>query len=367
MVPVTPTHLSEASRFLRRRLFYREQRRFSGSGERICKQIVASCWNGKYLQVSNGNHCQFYSRDIGWCAKSLMLLGFGKQLKKTLAFAIEKMRGAGRITVALTPSGMPFDFPNAPSIDSAAYLLYALKIAKAKKLIDSNAEFLEKSVMHLCKNAVGPDGLPKQILLSGMRDHAVRQASCYDTAALGFLSKNLGELGLHNPLEKIDYAKILRKRYWTGKYFLDDLSGKKTITADANLCPFFWKVINDGEMMKNAMSSVRKEGLDSPLLVRYVAHHDPADKMLWTERLVRGWEKNSYWPQLDAVYLSLLHKISPDAADEKRNQSLQLIEKHGTLFEVYTSEGLPFKTPFYVADEGMLWAGNYARKGATYQ
>jgi hypothetical protein len=29
--------------------------------------------------------------------------------------------------------------------------------------------------------------------------------------------------------------------------------------------------------------------------------------------------------------------------------------KHRTFLEVYNSDGTVYKTPFYVADEGMLW------------
>jgi len=37
----------------------------------------------------------------------------------------------------------------------------------------------------------------------------------------------------------------------------------------------------------------------------------------------------------------------------------ELIEKNGNYLEVFDPDGTPFKSAFYYADEGMLWAANY--------
>jgi hypothetical protein len=36
-----------------------------------------------------------------------------------------------------------------------------------------------------------------------------------------------------------------------------------------------------------------------------------------------------------------------------------LIKEHKNFLEVFNRKGKPFKNPFYIADESMLWAAKY--------
>jgi hypothetical protein len=61
-----------------------------------------------------------------------------------------------------------------------------------------------------------------------------------------------------------------------------------------------------------------------------------------------------------------MQKVDKITADEYEAKYRQLIEKYLGYPEVLTVVGSgdsmevkPFKTPFYVCDQGMLWAANY--------
>jgi len=356
---LAPVHLSEGLRFFRRRLGFSGFRRFDGDAFAICREVVDACWNGRFLQVSSGHYRQVYARDLGWCAPALLALGHRDRVLATLSYAFERWSRAGRITVAITPSGRPFDFPSYPSLDSIAYVFNTLRLVHAKDLVEQHRPFL-KSQVRWVASLVQDDGLPRPIRFSGMRDYAIRQQSCYDTAALGLLSRCLDDLRLQNPLPSASrYAKLLKSHFWTGRHFRDDLSGKDVVTADANIYPFWWGIIKSGKMLKSAVRSLQSEGLDVPFPLKYVRSKSREDKMLWMERFVSGWERDAIWSHMAMPYIELLASFDKRRAKEHLRSYASLIERHGTYVEVFAPSGEPFKTPFYVADEGMLWASQF--------
>ena len=58
-------------------------------------------------------------------------------------------------------------------------------------------------------------------------------------------------------------------------------------------------------------------------------------------------------------YIEVVSKIDRNKAKEYIEKYSELIEKNGNYLEVFDPDGTPFKSAFYYADEGMLWAANY--------
>ncbi len=354
----TLTLASEGIRILshsvRKRLFGRK--RYSGNAKEVCLQIVKECWNGQYFQASTGHFCQFYSRDFGISSRALVKLGYNEEVIRTLDYALGRFRRFNKITVALTPSGKPFDFPGY-GIDSLAFMLIALKNVNNKTIAAKYGSMLVAEAEKIKRKHVDLDtGLTRRDMhFSSMKDHAIRKGSCYDNIMLAVISRELKALRLEDPLKDYNYAKIIKDKFWTGYYFLDDLSGSRHIAGDANIVPFWTEIFDSKEMLKRSISAIKAEGLHIPFPLKYTSK-SVNQKMIGYEFLVKGWEKDSIWTNIGMIYLELLSKVDKETARSHLQKYEALIENHGTVIEVFTSNGQPYSSPFYMADSGMLWA-----------
>jgi len=354
-------HLSEAARIFRRSLKVRSRgfRRYKGNADEICSKIVRECFNGRYFQVSAGHFCEFYSRDFGWCIDSLLKLGWKKEVLKTLSYALEVFSKSKRTATTISPSGKPFDFPfYAP--DSLAYIIRSLARANALSLVRKHKEFLNNEIGKFFRIVIDKDtGLVrKEKYFSSMKDYALRKSSCYDNVMAAVLAENAKKLGLNNPFKGFRYSKLIRDNFWTGSYFLDDLSGNKQVAGDANVFPFWLKVFSSKKMLKAAVSSMQSAGLDDPFPLRYTASRENGNFLL-KELLVQNYEGNTIWTHMGPLFISLVKKIDKENFRHYRSQYKNLIEKHCNYLEVFSPKGLPYHTPFYYSDESMLWAANF--------
>ncbi len=341
-------------RSVRVRLFGFHQ--YAGDARQICEQIIDECWNGKYFQTSSGHFAEFWTRDFGWCVDSLLKLGCKKEVLKTLSYALNKFSNAGRITTTISPSGRPFDFPCfAP--DSLPFLMRSLNAAKAKSLIRKYKNFLQSQAKQYEAAVIDKKtGLVADKKFSSMKDGAYRRRSAYDTAIVGMLAKELDRAGIKHKIP--DMKKALIKHYWTGRYFLDDLGGRKYVAGDAQVFPFWTGVITDRKMMKLAFESLQRAGLDTPFPLKYTAMRMPAD-VLAQRLFAPNYEGSTIWAHMGLLYTRLLERIDKELAGKHADYYKQIVERYRTFLEVYEPDGRkPYKSLFYASDEGMLWAAN---------
>ncbi len=335
-------------------------KQYPGSAKEILQQIISACYNKEkgYFQVSTGHFCEFYTRDFGWCAESLLKLGYKKEAISTLHYALEIFRKHGKVTVAISPDGVPFDFPYYGA-DSMPYLIHALRLANDKKLVSEFKEFLQQQTIVYFSKVIDPATgmVRKDGVFSSMKDHAKRSSSCYDTCMAGMLKNDLAVLKLDNPLKNYDYEKIIIENFWTGSYFLDDLSGSRHIAGDANLFPFYCGIIKEREIMRKAFAALERNGLTEPSPLRYT-HSPIQQKMNYMHLLMKDYELSSVWMHMGPLYLALLKTVDKIKYDIYLNRYIHLIEHFKNFFELYTPEGKPYKAWCYAADEGMLWAVN---------
>jgi len=147
--------------------------RYKGNAQEICKQIVQKCWNGKYFQASTHHYKEFWARDFGYSAESLVKMGYKQEAIQTIKYALDKYNNGIKTTITFAP----YSFPNTYSPDSVALMFEA--ITKTKFDIEPYRERLQKETDTFA-NIVVEDGRVRKAHFAGMRDHAHRNSSCYD-------------------------------------------------------------------------------------------------------------------------------------------------------------------------------------------
>jgi hypothetical protein len=330
--------------------------RFAGDARHICEQIIDECWNGRYFQTSAGHFAEFWTRDFGWCVDSLLKLGYRKEIIRTLSYALERFERAGGIATTISPLGRPFNFP-CFSPDSLPFLMHALNSANAKSLIQKHRPFLQAQAELYERRVIDPETkLVKDKKFSSMKDGYYRHRSCYDTCVVGMLAKELNKAKIKHNLP--DAKSILMTHYWTGSYFLDDLSGRDYVAGDAQVFPFWTGVITDKKMMKKAFISLQEHGLDHPFPLKYTSYRIRPN-VIAQKLFAPNYEGNTIWPHMGLLYISLLRQIDPSRARQDVESYKSLVENHKTFLEVYSPDGKkPYRSLFYASDEGMLWAAN---------
>ena len=191
-----------------------------------------------------------------------------------------------------------------------------------------------------------------------MKDLAVRKSSCYDNCMLAMLSRDLSEMKLENPFKQFDYPALIKRHFWNGMYFYDDLSRQDYVAGDANIFPYVLGIISDDQMLKSSIKSIMDAGLDKPFPLKYTASREHIT-FIWEEFFNKDYESTALWQHMGPLYVRLVKQVNPDKGNILMKNYLTLIEKHKNVLEVFSENGKPHKTPFYYCDSGMLWAANY--------
>ncbi|MGV8141013.1 MAG: hypothetical protein ACP5NW_01075 [Candidatus Woesearchaeota archaeon] len=340
--------------------------RYTGSDEEICTKIIASCYDSKkkYFRASAGNYIAFYSRDFGWCIDSLMRLGYHQEVHNTLAYALECYSIKGEISVAISREGISYNFPEIYSPDSAAYMFRSLRISKSKDLLMKYKKFLNREIKRFEDRVIDKKtGIVKYEIFSGMRDHAICEASGYDMIMACMLCTEIEKINnlmgkklLNNSLKKYNLKGKFIKYYWTGEYFRDGI-GKELCSGHANVYPYFLEIITDKKMLNSSIKSIQKNRLDEPFPLRY--GNDGNTRFIALEIFVKDWEKDAIWSMLGMAYIEILSKIDKKSAVEALSKYKKNIEQNKGFIEVYSDDGRPYESLFYSSDNSMLWASMY--------
>lgn len=349
--------ISEGFRMLKRRLrIYKTGfGKYAGNDENICSAIVSDCYNkeNNFFMTSTGHFTEFWTRDFGLCVQPLKMLGYKKEIFKTLEYALKIFKQHGQITTTINPNDKSFDFPKF-SPDSLAFMLHSLVVSGSSILVSKHTSFLEREIADYAKIVVDKEtGLVKRKHFGSMKDHSIRKSSCYDNVMVAWVSKNADLLGLKNPLGGIDYQSLIKKHFWKEDHFIDDLSGKNILSGDANTYPFWTGVFDSKDMIRKMIKSVKAKGLDKPFPIRYSIEKP---KVMWLDIFAAGYEFQNIWPMSGYPFIEVVSKVDNNLAKKYLAKYKALIEEHKTFLEVYNNKGKPFKTYFYMTDEGMLWA-----------
>lgn len=332
----------------------RGYRQYSGDATSICAKIVKERWNGRYFETSSDHFKQYYSRDFGWCIGPLKKLGYDKEIKKTLHYALRCFKKHGRITTHIRPDGTPVDFPNYTP-ESLAYTLRSIHISGCK--IDGYKSFLEKQIALAFTTFDTTTGLVRSDKNhSSLKDYSVRKSPIYTNIMLALIDRYADKLQLSNPFGRYDLQKAIMEKFWTGSYFLDDLSGRKHVAGDANVIPYWSGVFTSRKMFRSSLGMMQKEGLDKPFPLRYTKEKDHQFIRLH-DLLMPNYEGNTIWTHIGSLFLETLDMMEDKHLERYMRQYKYLIEKYGNFLEVFEPDGKkPYTTWTYAADQSMLWA-----------
>ncbi len=332
-------------------------KQYPGNAKEICRQIIEDCWNGRYFQASTGHFCEFWSRDFSWCCGPLLRLGYKEEVRKTLEYVLERYSRYGKVTTTISPGGRPFDFPNF-SPDSLASLMLCLNQAKSKALISEYKDFLNRKISEYEEKVFDREtGLVRKgIPFSSVKDHAKRSSSCYNNVMLAMLAREIKKASLDNPLRGFNFKKNIKKEFWNGEYFYEDMQKLPVVTGDSNVFPFWTGIFDEKKMMRSAFRSIEEAGLDKPFPLKYSARRFEGQRMLFYDVLAKDYERTTIWAHIGMIYVGLLRGVDKQRYNRYREDYRTQVEKHKTFLEVYDPAGKPYKSLFYTTDEGMLWS-----------
>ncbi|MBI4150136.1 hypothetical protein HY488_01900, partial [Candidatus Woesearchaeota archaeon] len=352
-------HLPGFFRMLHRRWQFSKRgfHRYAGDAEQICEQIVNDCWNGEFFQTSTGHFCEFWTRDFGMCVEALLKLGWKKEVNMTFEYAMARFADAGRVTTNIPKDGKPADFPNF-AVDSLPFFVRSLRLAGAKQLLKEHKVFLNKEIERYYNIVFDSKTslVHTDRSFSSMKDLAKRKSSTYDNSMLFMLGEDLAALHLSNPFAKRNIVKAMENHLWNGRFFEEDMRKTGIVTGDANTFPFWCNVFTSRKMAQSCIAQICKHGLDKPFPLKYTVEPKQISKMLMIEPFTGGYERDAIWMHLGLCYMDVVWQYDKTLFSEYVDQLTWVIEKNKTFLEVFESDGTPFRTPFYVSDEGMLWA-----------
>ncbi len=334
--------------------------KYSGELEQIILQIIDSCWNGTYLQVSSGHFNEFYCRDFGMCAEALVSLGYKDKVISTLDYALSKFVGHRRITTSISPRGRCFDFPQYGA-DSLPFIIHAIRVSDADDLLEKYSGFIGKEIDHYHENVFDARNflIRRDRHFSSMKDYAKRRSSCYSNCMLHMLSRDLETLGIRSPLPSDIIKKQILDNFWNGKYFYDSLAKKDIVTGDANTFPFWCGVTDSKKQFRLCRESMEKAELTRPFPLKYTTEPAKIHKMHLIDMFAGDYERDAIWMHLGLCFLDVIKQFDKKRFEKYMDQYAKLITKQKNFLEVYNRKGRPLRTRFYVTDESMLWASKY--------
>jgi hypothetical protein len=255
--------------------------------------------------------------------------------------------------------------------DSLAFLLYSLRISKIKELVSAYKAFLEKEITRYHETIVDKNtGLAKKGYFSSMKDHAIRNSSCYDNCMLAVISREADLLRLKNPFRKYNYKDMIYSHFWNKekKYFMDDLDNDVP-TGDANVFPYWCRIfdgkkvgnknVNEKEMLDESIKAIHKNKLDSPFPLKYWNTKRYGHFLGFPSFFAPHYETDAVWTHLGLCYLDVLAKIDKKLLSKHIQMYTKLIETNKNFIELYDEKGSLYSSLFYLSDESMIWCCKY--------
>ena len=358
--------------------------RYGGPAEDILRAGLEACWSGEYLTASPGHYRQFWTRDTGFAAPSLVQLGgpWPSRLLASLDWAIGAWRRReSHVTTTINPLlRWPVDIFDY-GVDSLPLLLASLQALtragdpvvrdRGLDLVERNRPWIAAEVEHFVGRVVDPTtGLVRSDrAFSAHRDTFRNSSTAYANAMVALLGRVVAATGWAPDLlsrwfvagtanDAADWGLLLRRHFWLGDRFRDRLDSEES-SGEANVWPFHLGLMEDpGDvMLRAALETLRREGYTTPYPLKFEASHR-TDGLLSVYRLWSpDYQTTTSWTSLGSIYLSLLRRVDPVAAHAELDRMRALIERDGTLWEVIDDAGRPWRSwsRLSISDVSMLW------------
>ena len=341
--------------------------RHAGTAEQILRAGLEACWSGECLTASPGHYRQFWTRDTGFAAASLVRLGdpWPDRLRSSLAWALDAWHDRRtHVTTTIDPGRRRpadvFDY----GVDSLPLLLHSLRVLgdAGEGLATQHASWIAAEVAYFVEVVVDPStGLVRAGRhFSAHRDTFRNGSTAYANTMVALLARTVEETGWGpTTLSRQfagDWGSLLRRHFWTGDRFRDRFDSDET-SGEANVWPFFFGLVEDAGMRTAALETLRREGYATPYPLRFATTHSnegllPAYR-LWSA----DYQTTATWTSLGSAYLAVLRDEDPAAAEVELDRMRRLVERDGTFWEVLDGAGRPWRsrTGLSVSDYSMLW------------
>jgi hypothetical protein len=352
---IVPAYLTSAVRIARRGR--RGQRRFPGDARAIARAGVEASWAVDHFNASGGHFRQFWTRDLCFSAVPLVRTGYGDRLRNSLAWAMEVWARRGRVTTTIFPGRRPRDVYTF-GIDSLPLLLHALRASGAADLVERHAAWLGAEIGRYLAEVLDPatGRVRDDRRFSGHRDTVVTSSNAYANTMLTLLDTVLRDTGWFASPVPDGAVERFVSAFWRDGRVVETAGGSE-VTGDGSIFPFWLGVLPDEAGLASVLAACRATGLATPLPLRYVARPDPAHEDPVQHLFVPDYQGTAIWTSLGSIYLQLLDRIDPLAAERPIADSVALVERDGTVWEVLDDNLRPYvgRRGLFRADEAMLW------------
>jgi len=235
---------------IRLRRAFRGHTRHPGDAGAIVRACIEACWNGRTFTASPGHFDMFWTRDLSFSVPSLVRLGHGPRVTRSLAYALDVWaRRRSHITTTIHYFDRPGDVFEY-GVDSLPLFLAALRAADATDLVERYRPWLESEIAHYYATVVDPTtGLVRSDRkFSAHRDTVINRSNAFGNTMVALLAKTIEETGwFASPFKRHfdgDYSRLLIDNFWVDDHFRDAL-GDETVSGEANVWPFYAGVIAD--------------------------------------------------------------------------------------------------------------------------
>lgn len=353
-----PNYAASASRVLRRRVL--GTRRYEGDAAEVCRAVIEACWAGDHYNASAGHFRQAWTRDLGFAAPSLVRMGHRDRLHASLEWMLDVWRSRGHVTTTIVGHRWPRDIWTY-GVDSLPLLLHSLRSAQADELVAAHRDWLQQDAERYVHIVLDPaTGLVRDDrAFSTHRDTVRNRSTAYANAMVLLLDRHLRETGwFPSPVAEGAVDRFVAA-FWRGDRFVDRADGDE-VTGDATVAPFYFGVVPDELGLAAALEAARSAGLADPLPLRYAARRDEAKEDRMTRLFVPDYQGTAIWTSLGAMYLRLLQRSDPAAAEATLAAYRRIVERDATVREVYDggdTDLAPYRGTLgiFLADEAMLW------------
>ncbi len=358
---VVATYVHNVGVRLRRE--FRGHTRHPGDAAAIVRACIDACWNGRTFTASPGHFDMFWTRDLSFSVPSLIRLGHGERVHRSLAHALDVWaRRRSHITTTIHYFDRPGDVFEY-GVDSLPLFLAALRTADATDLVERHRPWLEAEIAHYYDTVVDPrSGLVRSDRkFSAHRDTVVNRSNAFGNSMVALLAKTIEETGwFASPFERHfegDYGRLLIEHFWVEDHFRDAL-GDETVSGEANIWPFYTGVMADPLRVAAALRYLDANGFCDPYPLRYETSRRPEREVWLTRHILPDYQGSTVWTSLGAMYLQVLRTVDPLLAASETARYVSWIERDGTFWEVMNASGQNWVSPrwFMIGEESMLWS-----------
>jgi hypothetical protein len=342
---------------------FRGHTRHPGDAAAIVRACIDACWNGRTFTASPGHFDMFWTRDLSFSVPSLIRLGHGERVHRSLAHALDVWaRRRSHITTTIHYFDRPGDVFEY-GVDSLPLFLAALRTADATDLVERHRPWLEAEIAHYYDTVVDPrSGLVRSDRkFSAHRDTVVNRSNAFGNSMVALLAKTIAETGwFASPFERHfegDYGRLLIEHFWVDDHFRDAL-GDETVSGEANIWPFYTGVLADPLRVAAALRYLDANGFCDPYPLRYETSRRPEREVWLTRHVLPDYQGSTVWTSLGAMYLQVLRTVDPLLAASETARYVSWIERDGTFWEVMNARGENWVSPRWImiGEESMLWS-----------